>query len=161
MKTKLNPIRFEITGKCDYWINSLQKLLENFTSEAGCIKICSQKYYYSSFPSVEDMTILREREVDQGNERFYRGSTPVSIWKCKTRKCLKETHSFQEFSNVVISKVRLFPSQKQKLWWKIFPKILYSSLMDTLTSMMDSGKAEDGILERCTDWNNKIRNIWS
>ena len=44
--------------------------LENFTSEAGCIKICSQKYYYSSFPSVEDMTKLREREVDQGNDRF-------------------------------------------------------------------------------------------
>ena len=48
----------------------LKKPLENFTSEAGCIKICSQKYYYSSFPSVEDMTKLREREVDQGNDRF-------------------------------------------------------------------------------------------
>ena len=72
MKTsKFNPIRFEITGKYASSIQYTIKSLENFTSEAECIKICSQKYYFSSFPSVEDMTMLREREVDQGTERVF------------------------------------------------------------------------------------------
>jgi len=72
MKTsKFNPIRFEITGNSASSIHFAIKHLENFTSEAGCIKICSQKYYFSSFPSVEDMAILREREVDQGTERIF------------------------------------------------------------------------------------------
>ena len=72
MKTsKFNPIRFEITGKYASSIQFAIKHLENFTSEAGCIKICNQKYYFSSFPSVEDMVMLREREVDQGTERVF------------------------------------------------------------------------------------------
>ena len=72
MKTsKFNPIRFEITGNSASSIHFAIKHLENFTSEAGCIKICSQKYYFSSFPSVEDMAMLREREVDQGTERVF------------------------------------------------------------------------------------------
>ena len=72
MKTsKFNPIRFEITGKYASSIQFAIKPLENFTSEAGCNKICSQKYYFPSFPSVEDMVMLRERVVDQGTERIF------------------------------------------------------------------------------------------
>ena len=79
MKTsKFNPIRFKITGEC-VWpsIRLIIKFLENFTSEAGCIKICSQKYYYPSFPSVDDMALLSEREVDQGDEWLKRSRIPL------------------------------------------------------------------------------------
>jgi len=49
----------------------LKKILENFTSRAGCNNICNEKYYLWRYPSVDDMTMLREREIDQGNERFH------------------------------------------------------------------------------------------
>ena len=70
--SKLNPIGFDITGeKLFWWFVYFNNILDNFTSRAGCNKICSQKYYLWGYPSVDDMTMLREREIDQGNEQFY------------------------------------------------------------------------------------------
>lgn len=52
--SKYFPIKFEITG--------------NYTSKLGCTELCNQKFYFSSFPSVEDMFLLRERKIDPGKK---------------------------------------------------------------------------------------------
>ena len=69
--SKFHPIKFEITGKQGLFNKHRQiDFLGNFTSEAGCIDICNQKYYFSGFPSVSDMHVLRELQVEKGNEHI-------------------------------------------------------------------------------------------
>ena len=67
----------------------LKNTLENFTSQAGCIKICSQKYYFSGIPSVDDMALLREQEINPGNEQLYSFRNSRG---CKTKLRSKKVH---------------------------------------------------------------------